>query len=172
MASRRPRPLPPRSPARHVRELAPFVVLVCACGAAVRESGAVPLPSAAQPSATSVVRAFPPDTVAAFDALAARASSLATGMREVTRRETGTDAVDLTTPEARDTCVRVAFQATAPVTVKLTDEGGNLLATTEDAVTDGVLAARGPVCVRKGDVVRGLAEGTGARVRWMAWEAR
>jgi hypothetical protein len=148
------------------------VLLVYACGAAVREPGAGPIPSVAQPSATSGVRAFPPDTDAAFDALAARAPSLALGMREVARRETGTEAVDLTTPEARDACVRVAFEATAPVTAKILDEGGNVLAATEEAATDGVLAARGPVCVRKGDVVRGLAEGTGARVRWMAWEAR
>ena len=93
-------------------------------------------------------------------------------MREVARRESGADAVDLTTAEGHDACVRVAFESSAPVTVKLLDQASNVLAATEGPATEGVLGARGPVCVRKGDVVRGLAEGAGARVRWMAWEAR
>jgi hypothetical protein len=169
MASHRPRPLPPRAPARLVRELAPFALLVCACGAAVREPAGAPQPWPLQ-SASIAASASPPATLAAFDALAARAPSLALGMREVTRKETGTDAVDLATAEGRDVCVRVAFEASPPVTVKLMDGGGNVLTETGGPVTDGVLPASGPVCIRKGDVVRGRAEGTAARVRWMAWE--
>jgi hypothetical protein len=155
-----------------VRELAPFVLLVCACGAAVREPGAAAIASPASAIAAPGPGALPPETAAAFDALAARTPGVTLGMREVARKETGNDAVDLVTAQGRDACVRVAFEASAPVTVKLVDQGGNVLAATEGPVTDGVLAARGPVCVRKGDVVRGLAEGAGARVRWLAWEAR
>jgi hypothetical protein len=169
-------PPPLRPPRAHlVRELVPFVLLVCACGAAMTRT---PEPSqpAAQPSpplpAASASSATDPATVAAFDALSAQASTLAPGMREAARREGGTDPVALVTAEGRDTCLRVAFAASAPVKARLVDAAGNVLAATSEASTDGVLAARGPVCVRRGDVVRGIADGAGARVRWIAWEAR
>jgi hypothetical protein len=170
MASRQPKALPPRARPRLVRELAPFVLLVCACGAAVREPGRAPEPVPRPQVTRTGLSALPPATLAAFDALAARAPSLAPGMREVARKETGTDAVDLAIAEGRDVCVRVAFEASTPVTVKLLDQGGHVLTATGGAMTEGVLAATGPVCVRKGDVVRGLAEGPDPRVRWMAWE--
>jgi hypothetical protein len=173
MASYRPSLSPRRAPARLVRELGPFALLLCACGAAVREpaaaSGALPVPAEGGERGANAVLASTPG---AFDALSARASSLAPGMREVARREGGTGAVDLAKAEGRDACVRVAFESSAPITVKLVDQGGNVLTATDGQATDGVLAAHGPVCVRKGDVVRGLAEGTGARVRWMAWQAQ
>jgi len=159
-----------------VRELAPFVLLVCACGAAVREPRA---PSPA-PAPSPVVEA-PPDatasaaeTTAAFDALSARSGELAPGMREVTRKETGIEGaagVELVKAVGRDVCTRVAFQASEPVTVKLVDQGGTVLAASEGAITEGALGAHGPVCIRKGDVVRGRADGAGARVRWLAWAA-
>jgi len=158
-----------------VRELAPFVLLVCACGAAaVREPDGIRAPGGASGPVTATSAPPPVDsaaeTQAAFEALAARASSVAPGMREIARKESGTETVELTRAGDRDACVRVAFEASAPVAVKLVDQSGNVLAATDGPVSGGVLAERGPVCVRKGDVVRGVAEGTGARVRWMAWE--
>jgi hypothetical protein len=152
-----------------VRELAPFALLVCACGAAVRQSPPE-LPSSA--SSTPAAGTAPSGGEGDFDALAALGPSLAPGMREVARKETGTDVVELARADGRDACVRVAFEASAPVTVKLVDQAGNVLAATDGAVTEGVLAARGPLCVRKGDAVRGMAEGAGARLRWMVWEGR
>jgi hypothetical protein len=154
-----------------VRELIPFVLLVCACGAAVREPpssplGVTPPPSQQGASAAETSAA----SAAAFEALAARGATVAPGMREVARKE-GT-AVDLVKADARDACVRVAFEAAAPVTAKLLDGAGNALAALDAPATEGVLAARGPVCVRRGDVVRGVADGADAGVRWMAWQAR
>ena len=126
-----------------------------------------PAPAAAAPSASSTA-----ESLAAFDALAARGASLAPGMREVARKEGGSDAVELVKAEARDACVRVAFEASAPVEAKLVDHAGNVLAASDAPAADGVLGARGPVCVRKGDVVRGISDASGAtRVRWVAWEA-
>jgi hypothetical protein len=121
---------------------------------------------------TSASSAADPGAVAAFEALAAQGSTLAPGMREAARREGGADPVALVSAEGRDTCLRVAFSASAPVTARLVDAAGNVLAATGDAAIDGVLGARGPVCVRRGDVVKGVAEGAGARVRWIAWQAR
>lgn len=161
-----------RPPARLVRELAPFVVLACACGAAVRQQPPAPA-RGPEPvvSATPAADASADEAKAAFVALAARGGALAPGMREVARKECGTEAVDLVKAEGRDVCVRVAYEATVPVTAKLVDGAGRVLATGGAATAEGVLAEHGPVCVRRGDVVRGVAEGAGARVRWMAWEA-
>jgi hypothetical protein len=164
---------PPGPPRAHlVRELVPFVLLVCACGAAVTRTSEPSQPAAGAPPPSPAASASSPTDPAAFDALAARGSTVAPGMSEAARREGGNDPVALVTAEGRDTCLRVAFEATAPVKARLVDAAGNVLAATTEASTDGVLAARGPVCVRRGDVVRGIADGAGARVRWMAWEAR
>lgn len=163
-----------------MRELGPFVLLACACGAVVRQPApARPAPSD-EPPATSAAGASSAgaadageaaEASAAFEAMAGRAASIAPGMREVTRKDAGPEAVDLVRADTRDVCVRVAYEATLPVVAKLVERGGGLLAASEAPATEGVLGARGPVCVRRGEVVRGLAEGTGARVRWMAWEA-
>jgi hypothetical protein len=164
---------PSRAPARLVRELVPFVLLACACGAAVRQPATQPTPALPQPSAAPApdASAVSAESRAVFDALAARGPSVAPGMREVTRKEGGADAVDLVKADARDTCVRAAYEASAPVTARLVDQAGHVLAGANAASTDGVLGEHGPVCVRKGDVVRGIAEGAGGRVRWVAWEA-
>jgi len=170
MASPRPSPSPLRAPARLVRELGPFVLLLCACGAAVREPASSPAPA---PSPAVAASADPgaPDTLTPFDAIAARGASLAPGMREAARKDGGADAVDLVKADTHDACVRVAFAASAPVTAKLVDHAGNVLAASDTAGTDGVLGVRGPVCIRKGDVVRAVADAAGVRVRWVAWEA-
>jgi hypothetical protein len=112
-----------------------------------------------------------PDALTAFEAIAARGASLAPGMREASRKEGASDAVDLVKADTHDACVRVAFAATAPITAKLVDHAGGVLAASDAPATDGVLGAHGPVCIRKGDVVRGLADVAGVRVRWVAWEA-
>jgi len=162
--------------ARLVREVAPFVLLVCACGAAVTRTSEPAQPAAAvapaTPAAASASSGADPASLAAFEALAAQGSSLAPGMREAARREGGPEAVTLVSAEGRDICLRVAFAATAPVKARLVDAAGNVLATSDEPAADGVLGARGPVCVRRGDVVKGAADGPGARVRWIAWEAR
>lgn len=151
-----------------MRELGPFVLLLCACGAAVREPSPSPAPA---PSPAAVTSADPgaPDTRTPFDTLAARGASLAPGMREAARKDGGADALDLVKADTRDACVRVAFAASAPVTAKLVDHAGHVLAASETPATDGVLGAKGPVCIRKGDVVRGLADAAGVHVRWVAW---
>jgi len=106
-----------------------------------------------------------------YDALASLGSSIAQGMHEVARKPGvgGGDAVELVRAEAHDACLRVAFESDAPLVAKLVDENGQVLAAIAVPSTHGVLAGEGPVCVRKGDVVRAVAEGSGAHVRWMAW---
>jgi hypothetical protein len=167
-----PPPSPSRAPARLVRELAPFVLLACACGAAVRQPppepsvAQAPPPAAAPPTSSA-------DGPASFVALAERAASVAPGMREVARKASANagDPVELVKADARDTCVRAAFEAASPVSARLVDREGRVLASVPAATASGVLGERGPVCVRKGDVVKGVADGAGVPVRWMAWEA-
>jgi hypothetical protein len=154
-----------------VRELAPFALLVCACGAAVRE----PLPPVHRPAS------FPPEAPAAstapdeppstFEALAARGPAIAPGMREASRKVSDGGIVELAKAEGRDACVRVAFEAIAPVTAKVVDGAGRVLAVASSPSASGVLGERGPVCIRRGDVVKGLVDGPPSRVRWMTWEA-
>jgi hypothetical protein len=111
-------------------------------------------------------------TTSAFNALAMRAAPLVPGMREVARVESGAEMVDLVRADARDLCVRVAYEATATVTARLVDRSGGVLAASHGPTLDGLLGENGPVCIRRGDVVRGVAEAAPtARVRWMAWEA-
>lgn len=160
---------PPPRPARLVREAAPFVLLLCACGAAVTEG---PAPPPSPPVAASA--SSPPPAPAAsesFDDLAARAQTLAPGMHEASRRSGALDAIELWRAEQGDACLRVAFASTVPVTAKLVLQTGEVLAATAEPAVEGALGDRGPVCVRKGDVVKGLAEGPAAHVRWIVWEA-
>lgn len=156
-----------------MREWVPFVLLACACGAAVRAPAPAPAPPSvanAQAPAASVA-APSAEVVAAFEALSARGPAIAPGMHEVTRKESAGDPVELLRARGGDACLRAAFSSTAPIAAKLVDAGGRVLAATESPATEGVLGERGPVCVRKGDVVTGVTEGAGARIAWMAWEA-
>jgi hypothetical protein len=174
-----------------VRELGPLVLLLCACGAAVRagELGTVAGGAGGDDGDAAGVEArgggaggasaVSPEAAAAFEALAGRAGTLAPGMHEAARKESGADVVELVKADARDTCVRVAFVATAPVTASLVDRSGEVLAKSDAAATEGALGPKGPVCVRKGDVVRAARVRAriarvhrGARVRWIAWETR
>jgi hypothetical protein len=160
-----------------VREIGPFVLLLCACGAAVRQSSPnanARAPARAPEAETAEGPAASADSAeatAAFEAMAAQGGAIAPGMREVARKESGGDPVELVRADARDLCVRVAYEASGPIVAKLVERSGGVLAAAEVPATSGVLGARGPVCVRRGDVVRAVADGAGARVRWMAWEA-
>ncbi len=171
-----PEPRLPR-PARLVREVLPFALLACACGAAVTAPAGSLAPSARSASSASsaasapVVAATAPAPPESYDDLVALAPTLAPGMREIARRASADEIVELLHADSGDACVRVAFSAPAPIVAKLVDQGGEVLATTGPAA-NGALAARGPVCVRRGDVVRAIAEGAGrSHVRWLAWQA-
>ncbi len=65
--------------------------------------------------------------------------------------------------------MRVAFEAAAPVLARLVDSEGTVLYEMHTAATAGVLGERGPVCVRKSDTVSATAEGSGGRIRRIAW---
>jgi hypothetical protein len=154
-----------------VREAAAFALLACACGVTLHRtdpSRAAPQPD---PKATAASTALPPETAAAFDALANRGRAAAPGMHEVARKETAGERVELVRAEARDLCVRVAFESSAPVTAKLVDGVGNVLVASGPASTEGVLGERGPVCVRRGELVACVADGGPAQIRWVAWAA-
>ena len=73
---------------------------------------------------------------------AARGPFVAPGMREVARVESAGDPVELVRAEGHDTCVRVAFEATAPVVATLSDAEGSVLASSEAPAIEGVLGAR------------------------------
>jgi hypothetical protein len=92
-------------------------------------------------------------------------------MREVARNETSGEKMEIVQAGEHDACVRVAFEASAPVVARLVDGEGHVLASSDAPATNGVLGQRGPVCVRKGDAVSVVAEGSATSVRWIAWEA-
>jgi len=104
-----------------------------------------------------------------FMGLEALAPSLAPGMRQTAERESAGEPIELVRAGGRDTCVRVAFEAAAPVLAKLVDADGTVLSETRSPAMAGVLGERGPICVRKTETVSAAAEGIGGRVRWIAW---
>src|SRR5208283_5360484 len=130
-----PPPEPPRvsvSPEHLVREIVPFVLLVCACGAAVSTPlPSPPTPASAQPSAAPAPPSSPPES---YEDLAALGATLAPGMGEIARRSSSGDAVEMLRAAAGDACVRVAFAAEAPVVAKLVDGKGEALAMTGPAL--------------------------------------
>jgi hypothetical protein len=159
---------PPRR-TRLVREAAAFVALACACGMAARAT------PAGAPPVRSEVDASPPAADAApqtrFDSIVMRGPSIAPGMREVARRDSFGEKIEIVRADQRDTCVRVAFEAATPVAAKLVDGTGTVLAMTSVAGADGLLGEKGPVCVRKGEALSVLVEGPRVAVRWVAWAA-
>jgi hypothetical protein len=169
------RRLSPRAPARLVPEFLPLALLALACGAMLHEplacAHAAPAatPATRKTTARTVAAAMEAEAAPAFAALAARGPRVAPGMREVARMQNTGDKVEIAHAERRDSCVRVAFEASSPVVAKLVDAQGNILASSDAPATGGVLGEHGPVCVRRGDAVSALAEGSGASVRWMAW---
>jgi hypothetical protein len=153
-----------------VREAVAFLLLACACGAATvegrvddaRRTGSEPHPGAEGAGVWG-------GSDRTFAGLEARAAVLAPGLKQAAERESHGERIDLVRAADADTCVRVAFQAAAPITARLVDADGGVLAQLDAAVPEGALGDRGPVCVRRGDVVGAAADGAGGPVKWIAW---
>jgi len=142
------------------------LVLALACGAQVVRHASDPSAHRIDagvdgaPSAASDVDASPP--VDPLVALAAAKDTVAPGMREVERRHVELadgGLLDLPAP-AVDTCFRVALAAKEIVDVSFVDATGASLADARG--TNPRLGARGPVCVRKGQIAKVTIRGTGA----------
>ena len=149
-----------------MRALALVVLTACGGANAVPVGAPRPIPSAAAVAGPSDAGA---DALPTLTELAARAPEIAPGMRELGRGESLR--ADVVRAAAADTCLRVAFAANAPVAARLESSSGALLASVEPSL-GGLLAPRGPVCVRRGDGARvSFDGGPTARVRWIAWGA-
>lgn len=157
-----------------MREAIAFLLLACACGAAtwsgrssdarkaqLDDDGSTP----GEPNGAEGSRE-PDGTFASLEALA---PSLAPGMRRAAEKESVGDRIELVRAVSKDTCVRVAFESAAPVVARLVGADGTVLYETHQASTSGALGDRGPICVRKSDVVSATAEGVSGRIRWIAW---
>ncbi len=108
-----------------------------------------------------------------LDALAQRGAPFARGMREIARREVAGahTTTEIARADSRDACVRVAYAANAPVSARIEDDAGAVLAE-RAADAEGLLAARGPVCVRRGGALRVTFVGPASlEVRFVAWIA-
>ena len=147
-----------------------------ACGPAAPPSTVRALPAAravdAGATSDAGIDAGPADARPSLDAIAQRSAAFASGMREIARREvTGAHAaIEIVRAEARDACVRVAYSANAAVSARIVDDAGAVLAERTDA--EGLLAARGPVCVRRGGALRVTFDGPPwLAVRFVAWVA-
>jgi hypothetical protein len=155
-----------------VREAIAFLLLACACGAASWSGRASDAHKAQLDDEGLAAGGEPSRGVAdavAFVSLEALTPTLAPGMRRAAERESGGERVELVRAAGKDTCVRVAFEASAPVLARLLSADGTVLSETRAAAASGVLGERGPICVRKTDVVSATADGPGARIRWIAW---
>jgi hypothetical protein len=112
--------------------------------------------------------AQPAPPLPTFEALAARQIRLAPGMHELAR---GDASGAVTLPKAtRDTCVRVTYAATGPVTASLVTHDNAVLATTL-ATKDGALEGGGPICFVATDEPRLLFGGDAGLVRYVVWGA-
>ena len=158
-----------------MREGIAFLLLACACGAATW-SGRSSDPRKAQLDDDGSTSGGDPNSAEGahesegrFASLEGRAPSLAPGMRRAAEKESTGDRIELVRAAGKDTCVRVAFESAAPMLARLLGADGTVLYEMRAATTAGVLGDRGPICVRKGDVVSATAEGAGGRVRWIAW---
>lgn len=166
-------PLVEKPKRRRVREALAFAFLACACGVAARpvvRSGAT-----TTPAPTTIAAPAPNPTAPAsptsFGDLEVRWAGALHGMHVVATRDSGLGDVDLMRADTGDQCLRVAFDASEPVEVSLSDPGGAVLAGSRDG-TSGLLGPDGPVCIRKGATLRASAKGpSGTRVRWVAWSA-
>jgi hypothetical protein len=158
-----------------VREAFALLLLACACGVAARSAppdrplgGSAAEDGAGESSGAYSSRSELPDHEG-FAEVEARGPTIASGMREVARRTSAGDRIELVRAEGQDTCVRVAFAAGLPIVAKLVDSSGQVVATTGAASTEGVLGETGPVCMRKGDSMSAVTEGVRGPVRWVAW---
>jgi hypothetical protein len=164
-----------------VREALAFLLLACACGAALGAGSAPDAKKATSSQTSEDAPGVPPraerttnepdapgEPGRGFASLEARGPSLAPGMVQAVERESTGDRVELVRSASKDTCLRVAFEAAQPVVVRLLESDGTVLAETRSTATTGVLGDRGPVCIRKGVAVSAVAEGAG-HIRWIAW---
>ena len=159
-----------------MREAVAFLVLACACGAATlkgRADDARRPGGEGQAGESRAVgrRGFGGESAGmqGFVSLEGCAASLAPGLRQAAERENGGERIELVRAAGHDVCVRVAFEATTPVTARLFDGDGGVLAELRTPASSGVLGDRGPVCVRRGDSISAMAEGAAERVKWIAW---
>jgi hypothetical protein len=110
--------------------------------------------------------------LATFEELDGDKGSLAAGMRALDRGDVGPElARDLIADAKADTCVRVSFSATTPVSAELLDDHARSLAEAPEA-TRSTLGDRGPICIRRGDTMRlrfAPRAGTTPHIRFVAW---
>jgi hypothetical protein len=155
-----------------VREAIPFLLLACACGAATWSSHSSDGEKRSDADAARDASSEASGADPRYSTLEARAASVAPGMRRVAERENAGERVELVRAAGRDTCARVLFEAPVPIVAKLVDAEGRVLAETGTAATQGTLGEKGPVCIRKGESVNAVMEGTSVtRVRWVALSA-
>jgi hypothetical protein len=158
-----------------VREAIAFLLLACACGAATWSGRSSDTRKAqldddgSAPESEPNGAEGPRQTDGGFVSLEALAPSVAPGMRRAAVKESAGERIELVRAAGKDTCVRVAFEATAPVLARLLGADGTVLYEMHLASASGMLGDRGPICVRKNDVVSAAAEGAAGRIRWIAW---
>jgi hypothetical protein len=92
-------------------------------------------------------------------------------MHETARVAGGASPAPLLGSAATDACLRVAYEADAPIQATLVDGAGHVLGESGPPALEGVVGQQGPVCVRKGDSVVGVPAGNATHVRWIAWQA-
>jgi hypothetical protein len=162
-----------------LRETLPILLLACACGASLRTAPAAPAPLAAPAPKAALVAADDDDLGdlgPRGEALRARGAAVAAGMRLAAQRRSTDVETDLLRADSHDECVRVAYDADEPITARLTNAKGDVLAHTDALASFGVLPAAGPVCVRKGDAIAAVAlrspdASARPQVLWAAWAA-
>jgi len=155
-----------------VREAVAFLLLACACGAATAKGRADDAQRPRRDGRTDAADGAGAPTSGgdrSFVSLEGRATILAPGLHQAVERETGGERVELVRAASHDACVRVAFESSGPVTARLLDADGGVLAEMHAAAAEGALGEHGPVCIRRGDTVSAVAEGGGVRVKWIAW---
>lgn len=138
-----------------------------ACGAKVRDARPLPIP-VTKAATTAPVPPPPVESLPTYEALAAKQLRLAPGMRELARGDaSGATPLPKT---ARDTCVRVTYASTAPVTAALVAHDGAVLAA-NTAMKEGVLEGRGPVCFHAESQPRLEFGADAGVVRYVVWGA-
>ncbi len=136
-----------------------------ACGGPVKQPRAThPLTHQAPSASASAALLPPPDPLVSFDAIAADSLEQWPGTREAGRQEGLAKDLQVTLSAQQDTCVRAFVRATAIVEAKLSKANDSTSASSApagqhetvlaEAKGDTIaLGAKGPVCVRKGDVI-------------------
>lgn len=108
--------------------------------------------------------------VPSLDQLAARGATDAPLMRESKRTDDATSPTDLDTG-ATDTCFRAVVAASTPVKAWFEDTSNAVRGELADAA--GLVPPRGPVCAKKGELLRLVVEATspGTVARAVVWQS-